>query len=142
MQGDEISNDHHVSRVCGASKLREDGTPSGTAFELRNNEEYLSVNWLEFFPETSKNEQLQKIREDQNNKGRTLPSRGKLAVLNVGRTAQEVLEVTEQKINLLFIHEPEDLDPSHSGIYGLEEDDLILTDTIANSVLEMLPARE
>ena len=45
----KIEDDHHVSRYCKPSSIGEDGLPLTSAFRLRTKEEYLSVNWLEYY---------------------------------------------------------------------------------------------
>ena len=47
MKGDVIPDADHITRLCGGSHVREDGTISATAFKPRPGEAYLSVNWLE-----------------------------------------------------------------------------------------------
>jgi len=39
------------------------------------------------------------------------------------------------------LHEPEDFDPSHAGIYGISHDDDLVAELIAQVVLESHPAR-
>jgi len=41
-----------------------------------------------------------------------------------------------------MLHEPEEDDPSHSGIYGFQYDDRLIADLIAEMVQETYPARE
>ncbi len=48
MSGIEIDENHHVSRYC-KPRFIDDGLPIAEAFALRDKEEYLSVNWLEYF---------------------------------------------------------------------------------------------
>jgi len=45
----KIEDEHHVCRYCKPSSMGEDGLPLTSAFTLRTNEEYLSVNWLEYY---------------------------------------------------------------------------------------------
>lgn len=47
MKGDTVPDEHHITRLCGGSHVREDGTIAATAFKPRQGEAYLSVNWLE-----------------------------------------------------------------------------------------------
>ena len=48
MQRDRVPDTDHISRYCGGAQILPDGRISGTAFRLRELEEYLSVNWLEY----------------------------------------------------------------------------------------------
>ena len=49
MKGDPVPNQDHISRYCSAIHCKENGQVSGTAFRPSQADEYLSVNWLEFF---------------------------------------------------------------------------------------------
>jgi hypothetical protein len=48
MKGDPLPEKDHVSRYCSAVHCTENGRITGTAFQLRQKDGYLSVNWLEF----------------------------------------------------------------------------------------------
>lgn len=48
MSSQNLPENDHVSRYFGFDDLDEEGLPSPGAFELREGEEYLSVDWLEF----------------------------------------------------------------------------------------------
>ena len=47
MKGDVVPDGHHITRLCGGSHIRENGTIAALAFKQRPGEAYLSVNWLE-----------------------------------------------------------------------------------------------
>ena len=47
MRDDPIPDENHVSRYCPPSRV-EDGMPLASAFALKPNEQFLSVNWLEY----------------------------------------------------------------------------------------------
>ena len=53
---------HHIFRYC-APKAAPDGQPTAASFMLRKGEEFLSVNWMEYFGETAQKAQIAKIRE-------------------------------------------------------------------------------
>lgn len=50
----EPRDDHHVVRYCPLRVLDNDGRPTLVAFDLRDDESYLSVNWLEYFRDTQR----------------------------------------------------------------------------------------
>lgn len=45
-----LENHHNVARHCGAQVISEtSGRPTAAAFRIGDDEDYLSVNWLEYF---------------------------------------------------------------------------------------------
>lgn len=90
MPGSRIPNSDHVSRLCGASRCDEDGHPTGTAFLLRADEGYLSVNWLEVTGASRRQDQLAIVRRHLTAKGMKLPAKGRLSVLHLEKAFQYV----------------------------------------------------
>lgn len=72
----------------------------------------------------------------------TLGAKAKIAVLNVGKIIDYVRTKSPDARKLRVSHEPEEMDPSHSGVYGYGYDDQIIADLIAEVVQEIYPARE
>lgn len=137
MKGDRIPDSDHISRYCGASSIESDGTVNGTAFRIREGEEYLSVNWLEFLGKSSRDEEIAEIQNILRKKLR-LGSRSKIAVAEVGTLINHVQEERRLRIE----HEPElPDDPSHSGIYGYAIEDDLIADIIAEVFQETYPAK-
>lgn len=137
MKGDQVPDSSHISRHCGGSAIKADGTIDGTAFRLRKDEEYLSVNWLEFLEKTSREEEIAEVRNVIQKK-RTLGSRSRIAVANVGLLINHIREERILKVQ----HEPETPDdPSHSGIYGYGMDDDLIADMIAEVFQESYPSK-
>jgi len=139
MKGDPIPDQDHISRYCSAMHCTENGQVTGTAFQLRQIDEYLSVNWLEFFHIADRQEEIREVRKVLSLK---LGAKAKIAVLNVGETTSYVRTKSPDARNLSMLHEPEEDDPSHSGIYGFQYDDRLIADLIAEMVQETYPARE
>jgi hypothetical protein len=145
MKGDIIPDAHHVSRLCGGSHIREDGTISATAFKPRSGETYISVNWLEFLSLPDRGAELAELRRVLSTK-RKIGGTAKFATLNAGEIAAAVREQTRNRIAISVRHEPEadpgrPQDPSHAGIYGVPEDDNIVVELIAQSIREIHSAR-
>ncbi|MGH8582252.1 MAG: hypothetical protein ACREWG_05580 [Gammaproteobacteria bacterium] len=140
MQRDRVPDSDHVSRYCGGAQVHEDGHISGTAFRLRESEEYLSVNWLEYLALADRHSQIDEIRRVLGAK-RKLGSRARLAVLNTGRLRERVATATPDGRMLDILHDPEPVDPSHAGIFGLRKDDTLISELIAQSIQETYPAR-
>lgn len=137
MSGRPLPDQDHIARYCKPKTLNENGRPSRTAFMLKPDEDYLSVNWLEYFGEIEREEQLNKIRRHIQ---LSLASTGKLAVLNVGKTLKHV-HINSGMTDVSVLHEPTSEDPSHSGIHGYGYEDDLIADLIAEVVLEICPAR-
>lgn len=139
MKGDPISDQDHISRYCSAMHCTENGQVTGTAFQLRQIEEYLSVNWLKFFHLADRQEEIREVRKGLRLK---LGAKAKIAVLNVGETINYVRIQSPDARNLKVLCEPEEADPSHSGIHGFRYDDHLIADLIAETVREIYPARK
>lgn len=145
MTGDAVPDAHHVSRLCGGSHTREDGTVAATAFKPRPGEAYLSVNWLECLSLPDRTAEIAELRRVLGAK-RRIGGSAKLAILNVGETCAVVRQQSQGRGAISVRHEPEiepgqAQDPSHSGIYGVPEDDNTIPELLANAIRESHPAR-
>lgn len=140
--GSALSKTHlprssHIARYCGPSRILENGNISGAVFLLRADEDYLSVNWLERLPFKDRNSQVKEVRK----RSQLVPSSGaRIAVLNVGEICEHVK--TESSYTISVLHEPIVQDDSHSGIHGTAQDQLMISELIAEKVLESHPAKE
>ena len=112
----------HVSRYCKPSAVDERGLPLTAAFLPKQGEEYLSVNWLEYFRTLDLTAAVDQVRQVFRNKTYRLRPKGRFAVLNVGAAKSAVCEGTGKslRVNLLPVSD----DESHSGIIGYNTDDL------------------
>ena len=140
MKGDLVPNKDHISRLCGGSKVLPDGSISGEAFRIRNNETFLSVNWLEYLDMKNKNDEIAELRNILNKK-RHIGAQAKIAILNVGEVRNHVSTSSPDQRNLQILHEPENGDPSHSGIHNLRLDDNLIADLIAQVIQETHSAK-
>ena len=116
----------------------------GSAFFLRSDDEYLSVNWLESTGRQSRLEQLEIVRNHFTAKDMTLAKSACLAVLHLQSVFDHVESETLDSRRLNAHHEPDlPQDPSHAGIYDytFDENDLI-ADLIAQVILEIHPAKQ
>ncbi|MCY3973314.1 MAG: hypothetical protein OXF52_03835 [Candidatus Dadabacteria bacterium] len=88
-----------------------------TAFELRERDDYISTNWLEYYEkQTSMDKQLDCIRSSLQNSNFTIRERGMFAVINVGQAKKKISE-------LLVKHLPEENNLSHAGISSTKKDE-------------------
>ena len=143
MKGDTISDNNHIARLCFPKHVDNEQIQA-TAFQLRSpKEKYLSVNWLEFLNCQSRESEIEEIQKVYCAKLDVKP-RAKIAVLNVGDVRNKVLTESQDRRNLEVLHDPEEpIDPSHSGIYNLkQEDDLMIAELILETVRESYSARE
>ncbi len=95
------------------------------AFQLRPDEEALSVNWVEFSedPATRKRDCVWALREARHAGGKSA-----FGIGNVGKIKQTCLA---RGIRVRILHEPKDDEPAHAGIRGLPQDDLTLLAALA-----------
>jgi hypothetical protein len=142
VKGDQIPDPDHIARFCRPGQVADEQIQA-TAFMLRSNEEYLSVNWLEYLNCSNRDHEINEIRNVYSAK-LNIGARAKIAVLNVGEVCERVLKESEDRRNLEVLHDPieDDLyDPSHSGIYNLTQDDELIAELILETVHEAYPAR-
>ena len=141
-----LPREHHVVRYAGLKNL-EGKEASPDAFLLRPDEKNISVNWLEYYANLGKKEQLAEIRKvSRLNLGRN----GRYAELNVGTIYDHLAEEIK---TLKIFHSPLDedgeheADPSHSEIAELpsngSDEALMVAAIIAyKCVLDHHPALE
>ena len=103
--GDDIPNSDHVLRYCSTRHVMNEAIIE-TAFELRGNDSYLSVNWLEHFSGNTR-QRLQSIRDSIAIK---LSPSGRFAMI-------PVVEAKGNIENLQIKYHPTPTDNSHAGIY-------------------------
>lgn len=137
MRGDRLPDQDHISRYCKPTTLLENGQPSGASFMPRPDDEFLSVNWLEYFALSDRQEQItQVLRVIRLRPAAT----AKIAVLNIGRILNRISRNSDRVLAVL--HEPEEDDPSHSGIHGYRHEDDLVADLIAEEVREIYSAKK
>lgn len=140
MKGQIIPDSNHIGRYCSARTV-DNGEITAAAFMLRKTELYLSVNWVE---ELKQPDRITEIRELQDLYSRKLKvgSTARIAILNVGAFRNKVARESSDGRLLQVTHEPEFDDPTHAGIHGIPHDDEMVAELIAESVLEIHPARQ
>jgi len=141
MKNGPLPDQHHISRYCSPTRCTEDGQVTSAAFRLREGENALSVNWLEFLSSTDRDTQIQEIRKVLASKMNKIGANAKIAALNIGQMRDYVRTHSPDSRNLPVLHDPLVDDPSHSGIYNLREDDDLIATLIAEVVQETYSAR-
>lgn len=114
-----ILDEHHIARHCKGSQLTEYDRPMPTAFHLKENEENLSVNWIEFYGKVTFSDGIDRIRRDVQLE---LRRKARFAVLNVGDAKKEVKTKSPDKYDIAVKHAPEISNPSHSEIRGMNSE--------------------
>ncbi len=144
MKDEPIPPDHHISRHCKKSSLSESNDVTAASFYLRSNDDYLSVNWLEFLGLGDRDSEIAEIRRVLSTKI-TPGSTAKIAVLNVGQMKDHVRKNSQDRRDLRVLHRPDEPpdkpDPSHSGIFDTSQDQLSLTELIVQKVIETHAAK-
>lgn len=138
MTGASLPSQDHTARYCPRSRLLEDGTVSGTAFYLRPGEPYVSVEWLECLNQPTRRHEIRMVVGILAQKLRIKAS-AVIAVSNVGDVCAHVSEASGFQIS--FVHEPEPDDPAHSGIYGTDQDEMMIAELIAEKATESYGVR-
>jgi hypothetical protein len=146
MKDDPVPDADHIARYCGRAKLDENGRPTGQAFRLRKSsqgiEPFLSVNWLEHLSSGDRSEQIDALRAAFAGKARfTVAASARFAVHQVGALRDYVHQESPDNRNLTILHHPEPDDPSHAALHGLQEDDDLIAELIADIVLETHAAK-
>lgn len=120
MRGQAIPNDNHVIHYVKPRNIRPNGEIKGIQFILRKTDsDGLSANWLEYYSNSTKCEQVEKVKSSFNLR---IEKKSCFAEFNVGNTKSYI---REECANLNFIHDPTEkndkhnADPSHSLIIGL-----------------------
>ena len=126
MNPKDILDAHHVMRYCSPKHVRRNGQISETAFALKPDEQYLSVDWLEYFNgDATFSRQLTQVQEAVQQR-LTVKHNGKFLKIQAGEV---------RALKLRIAHEPGvEADPSHAGIYPEALEDLAFMLALANLV--------
>jgi DNA polymerase III delta prime subunit len=144
VKGDPIPDEDHVTRFCQRSRISKNGIPQATAFMLRENEIGLSVNWLEIFALSNRQEEINRIRQVYATYMKKIRPDEKITVLNVGTFKRKVQQETEDNRALMVISDPTNLnDPidSHCEILNMRPNQEIIAELIRETILEIYPAK-
>ena len=104
------------------------------AFLPRSDEEFLSVNWLEYNSLPDLEAAVGHVRAQFGGRGYGLRRNGRFAVLNVGRATAVVSHRLQRP--LWIDHQPLGDDDSHAGIHGYSSGDLAVAAELALTIQE------
>ena len=128
MTGDSLPDADHVSRYCSPGRIA-DGLPSAAAFELRPQDQYLSVNWLEYWGLSDLGVALDRVRGEFDLR---VNEKGRFAVLNVSEVKTTVEKVTQRRPSIT--HQPTATMESHAGVVGFFANDFEVAAELAEIV--------
>ncbi len=138
--GTNLTNAQHVVRHIPFPNLRKngDGKVIGIlpqAFQHRQNEEYLSVNWLEYF-ELDKSSNLSETKKSiiEAKRSKKISANSRLAIGNVGKIKEALLK--KEIGNIRIAYAPSKANPAHSGIYNLPKEDYDLMAMLAEELFD------
>ena len=119
MNGDPLPDQDHVTRYCSPMRV-ENGLPLAVAFEPREQDQFLSVNWLEYWGELDLDASLDQVRKELQ-RDLQVKNEGRLAVLNVSEVKLAIEQVTRRPSSIT--HQPTTTMESHAGVFGFARSD-------------------
>ena len=128
----ELSSDDHVVRHGRPRDIVSPGVLSSNAFLLRNDEPFLSTNWVEYFHPSDRGIQILAVRDSLIAKDRTVKPNDLFIVLNVGVATNSCKARLGLDLRFVTLGEPDD--PSHTGIYGIVSNLVNVASELAASV--------
>lgn len=140
-RGKSIPDEDRVMRHVPWARLRkdEDGNVLGIlpqALQLRPQEEYLSVNWVEFYDGDEQTRIQNSVWAIRDSFEKPLGPKSGFAIANVG-TIKEVSVASGSRVRVT--HEPkDDVNPAHAGIRQMPRDDLALLEAMATDAFTEL----
>jgi hypothetical protein len=132
-KGKNLPDEDHVIRYVAWGRLRKDGDENvlgflPQAFQLRSDEDYLSVNWLEYHDGDRETQIRLSVWAMRDSFEKPLGVKSAFAIANVSKV-KETCRAAGRRVRI--IHEPEPKNPGHSAIRQLQRDDLSLLETLA-----------
>jgi hypothetical protein len=130
-----LPDEDHVVRFVPWTRVRKDADDNvqgilGAAFQRREDEDGLSVNWLERAhsdPEARLRTTIGLLAAN-----RTIGKKARIAVLNVGRFKAVCFD---HKAKIRIVHSPEPGNEPHSEVRQLPREDLELLEALANDAV-------
>jgi hypothetical protein len=142
MTGDPIPENNHIARLCRPKTLNPDRQITGASFLIeREGDKHLSVNWLECLNCSNRPDEIAAVQRIYRRKFKSVPTNGKIAVLNVKEVRRKVFTESSDKRDIQVLHDPEEIDESHSGIYNIRYMELEIAELIHQVVQAEYPAK-
>jgi hypothetical protein len=133
-----LPDTNHVARHVQPGALDEDQRPGPAAFQPRETEPYLSVQWVEHFGSISDRETVIPLVRQALGRQRTIRKSHKIAVLNIGESKRHVTKNSDRRIRFEHLPiEPDDL--GHAGIFGI--DSLYIAELLTEKIVDVWDGR-
>ena len=132
-KGKNLPDEDHVVRHVPWQRLRKDDDDNvigflGQAFELRPDEEYLSVNWLEYHDGDHDTQVRLTVWAIRDSFERPLSAKSAFAIGQVLKV-KDICQTAGSRVRI--VHEPEAGNLGHAAIRQLPRDELNLLDALA-----------
>jgi len=128
-----VLDQHECARFAKKGFHHPDGRVDGEAFRLREIDEFLSVNCIDFHDGDTREARIDDLRA---NLIRDLNIRTQiLALFEVGKTIDYVRENSDDNRELMIDHQWEEGNHSHCGVHGFVYGEDIIADLMAETVL-------
>ena len=132
-KGKNLPDEDHVIRYVPWGRLRKDEDENvlgflPQAFQLRPEEHYLSVNWLQYYDGDRDAQTRLSVWAMRDSFERPLGAKSAFAIGNVAEV-KKTCQTFGSRIRV--VHEPEPKNPGHSAIRQLPRDDLSLLEALA-----------
>ena len=118
----------HICRYCKPSSIV-DGKIMAGAFQIRKNENHLSVNWIEYLGVLDLASAADMISELLRDKNYRVKLGGRMAIIGVGTAMSATFDAVNKRIRIR--HVPRPGDESHAGIFGYTHSDYEIAATLA-----------
>ena len=132
-KGQNLPDEDHIIRYVPWGRLRKDEYDNvigflPQAFEQRDGETYLSVNWLEYHDGDREGQIRLSVWAMRGSFDRPLGAKSAFAIGNVGKVKQ-TCQTAGRRVRI--VHQPEPDNLGHAAIRQLARDDINLLDALA-----------
>lgn len=132
--GDDLPNDSRVVRFVAYGRMEKDENdnflrPLPAAFAMRDDEQELSVTWCEYFAGT--HDQTLRCAVEAIRSSRMV---GNMACFCVASASETIATIQRLGGTGRAIYLPEDDNPAHAGITGIDPENGLLLQALANDV--------
>jgi hypothetical protein len=132
-KGKNLPDKDHVIRYVPWGRLRKDEDENvlgflPQAFQLRPEEQYLSINWLQYYDGDRETQIRLSVWAMRGSFAKPLGAKSAFAIGNVAEV-KETCHAFGNRVRV--VHEPEPNNPGHSAIRQLLRDDLSLLEALA-----------
>ena len=128
MTDKDIPAGDRICRYCKPSSIV-DGKLMSEAFQVRRNEDHLSVNWIEYLRARDLASAVDTVCRLLRGKGDQVKPGGRMAIIGVGMAVSAALDAANKSIRIK--HMPRPGDESHSGIFGYTYGDYEIATALA-----------